>query len=71
LNHRKKTKAGGSRLIPRKHTETLALLIVTEPSGNLPMSLFRWIETTKVTATIMALLLASTLMTYYASFCSH
>jgi len=28
LNHRKKTKAGGSRLIPRKHTETLALLNV-------------------------------------------
>ena len=26
LNHRKKTKAGGSRLIPRKHTETLVLL---------------------------------------------
>jgi len=23
LNHRKKTKADGSRLIPRKHTETL------------------------------------------------
>jgi len=27
LNHRKKTKADGSRLIPRKHTETLVLLI--------------------------------------------
>ena len=26
LNHRKKTKADGSRLIPRKHTETLVLL---------------------------------------------
>jgi len=26
LNHRKKTTADGSRLIPRKHTETLALL---------------------------------------------
>jgi len=25
LNHRKKTKADGSRLIPRKHTETLVL----------------------------------------------
>jgi len=29
LNHRKKTKADGSRLIPRKHTETLVLLSVT------------------------------------------
>jgi len=28
LNHRKKTKADGSRLIPRKHTETLVLLNV-------------------------------------------
>ena len=28
LNHRKKTKANGSRLIPRKHTETLVLLSV-------------------------------------------
>ena len=28
LNHRKKTKADGSRLIPRKHTETLVLLSV-------------------------------------------
>ena len=28
LNHRKKTKADDSRLIPRKHTETLALLSV-------------------------------------------
>jgi len=27
-NHRKKTKADGSRLIPRKHTETLVLLSV-------------------------------------------
>jgi len=26
LNHRKKTKADGSQLIPRKHTETLVLL---------------------------------------------
>jgi len=26
LNHRKKTKADGSRLIPRKHTETPVLL---------------------------------------------
>ena len=26
MNHRKKTKADGSRLIPRKHTETLVLL---------------------------------------------
>jgi len=26
LNHPKKTKADGSRLIPRKHTETLVLL---------------------------------------------
>ena len=26
LNNRKKTKADGSRLIPRKHTETLVLL---------------------------------------------
>jgi len=26
LNHRKKTKADGSRLIPRKRTETLVLL---------------------------------------------
>jgi len=25
LNHRKKTKADGSRLIPRKHTEALVL----------------------------------------------
>ena len=30
LNHRKKTKADGSRLIPRKHTETLVLLSGTE-----------------------------------------
>jgi len=29
LNHRKKTKADGSRLIPRKHTETLVLLSVS------------------------------------------
>jgi len=29
LNHRKKTKADGSRLIPQKHTETLVLLSVT------------------------------------------
>jgi len=28
LNHRKKTKADGSRLIPRKHAETLVLLSV-------------------------------------------
>jgi len=28
LNHRKKKKAEGSRLIPRKHTETLVLLSV-------------------------------------------
>ena len=28
LNHRNKTKADGSRLIPRKHTETLVLLSV-------------------------------------------
>ena len=28
LNHRKKTKVDGSRLIPRKHTETLVLLSV-------------------------------------------
>jgi len=28
LNHRKKTKGDGSRLIPRKHTETLVLLSV-------------------------------------------
>jgi len=26
LNHREKTKADGSRLIPQKHTETLVLL---------------------------------------------
>jgi len=30
LNHRKKTKADGSRLIPRKYTETLVLLNVPE-----------------------------------------
>ena len=29
MNHRKKTKADGSRLIPRKHTETLVLLSIT------------------------------------------
>ena len=29
LNHRKKTKADGSRLIPRKHTDTLVLLSVS------------------------------------------
>ena len=29
LNHRKKTKADGRRLIPRKHTETLVLLSIT------------------------------------------
>ena len=28
LNHRKKTKADGSRLIPRKHTKTLVLLSI-------------------------------------------
>jgi len=28
LNHRKKTKADGSRLVPRKHTETLVLLSI-------------------------------------------
>ena len=28
MNHRKKTKADGSRLIPRKHTETLVLLSI-------------------------------------------
>jgi len=28
LNHRKKTKADGSRLIPRKHTEALVLVSV-------------------------------------------
>jgi len=28
LNHRKKTKADGSQLIPRKHTETLVLLSI-------------------------------------------
>jgi len=28
LNHRKKTKADGSRLITRKHTQTLVLLSV-------------------------------------------
>jgi len=32
LNHRKKTKADGSRLIPRKHTETLVLLSVLTES---------------------------------------
>jgi len=32
LNHRKKTKADGSRLIPRKHTETLVLLSVNYTS---------------------------------------
>jgi len=31
LNHRKNTKADGSRLIPRKHTETLVLLSVSGP----------------------------------------
>jgi len=31
LNHRKKTKADGSRLIPRKHTETLVLLSIVFP----------------------------------------
>jgi len=31
LNHRKKKKADGGRLIPRKHTETLVLLSVTWP----------------------------------------
>jgi len=30
LNHRKKTKTDGSRLIPRKHTETLVLLSVRQ-----------------------------------------
>jgi len=29
LSHRKKTIVNGSRLIPRKHTETLVLLSVT------------------------------------------
>ena len=32
LNHRKKTKADGSRLIPRKHTETLVLSSVNKAS---------------------------------------
>ena len=35
LNHRKKTKADGSQLIPRKHTETLVLLSDTETSYTL------------------------------------
>jgi len=34
LNHRKKTKADGSRLIPRKHTETLVLLSVFIPNDD-------------------------------------
>ena len=34
LNHRKKTKADGSRLIPRKHTDTLVLLSVETPWCN-------------------------------------
>jgi len=34
LNHRKKTKADGSRLIPRKHTETLVLLSVFKSDVN-------------------------------------
>ena len=43
MNHRKKTKADGSRLIPRKHTETLVLLSVltgfnVESSGSHSMS---------------------------------
>jgi len=51
LNHRKKTKADGSRLIPRKHTETLVLLSVQKASKsdytiwsiNWPvMAIFRW-----------------------------
>ena len=33
LNHRKKTKADGSRLIPRKHTEILVLLSVFIRNG--------------------------------------
>ena len=35
LNHRKKTKADGSRLIPRKHTETLVLLSDHKYNNNL------------------------------------
>ena len=33
MNHRKKTKADGSRLIPRKHTETLVLLSIAVHTG--------------------------------------
>ena len=35
LNHRKKTKADGSRLIPRKHTETLVLLSVVNATAQI------------------------------------
>jgi len=36
LNHRKKTKADGSRLIPRKDTETLVLLSVLRKDDKIP-----------------------------------
>jgi len=38
-----KTKADGSRLIPRKHTETLVLLSVSRPCdvSNLRISVFK------------------------------
>ena len=40
LNHRKKTKADGSRLIPRKHTETLVLSSVI----SIMCEVFRWTQ---------------------------
>ena len=43
LNHRKKTKADGSRLIPRKHTETLVLLSVAYFTATL-FQIFSWLS---------------------------
>jgi len=42
LNHRKKTKAEGSRLIPRKHTETLVLFSVADREIESRRAMLSW-----------------------------
>ena len=42
LNHRKKAKADGSRLIPRKHTETLVLLSVADRERESRRAMLSW-----------------------------
>jgi len=48
LNHRKKTKADGSRLIPRKHTETLVLLSVPLAVSLICTEVFLWLTHQKL-----------------------